>query len=212
MCIITITIFSCYILARIYLLHFSVILVNSLAWFLMIFHFLLNMTLCHELCIPIWVYCRLYPPSPFSQKAQNPISVYHLSCGCRHSVFLPWLSMLMEAHRPLRPKRVERKKVPPQNVQQGDVKILVNIVRAFGIPVREQPWVLQHRIHLIMLYFRWYVLYLLKVCRPVTCEIHKHYCRKLHEMSVHYCCFAVVGCIYEMVPFISLCLAWHCTD
>jgi len=44
----------------------------------------------------------------------------------------------VEPQRPLRPKRVERKKVPPQNIQAGDVKILVNVVRAFGIPVREQ--------------------------------------------------------------------------
>jgi len=55
-----------------------------------------------------------------------------------NSIFLPRLLTLVEPARPLRPRRVERKKVPPQNVQPGDVKILVNIVRAFGIPVREQ--------------------------------------------------------------------------
>ena len=47
------------------------------------------------------------------------------------------MTSVLAPQRPLRPKRVERKKVPPQNIQPGDVKILVNIVRAFGIPIRE---------------------------------------------------------------------------
>ena len=57
------------------------------------------------------------------------------------SMFLPRLLAVVEPQRPLRPKRVERKKVSPQNIQPGDVKILINIVRAFGIPVREQMYV-----------------------------------------------------------------------
>jgi len=66
------------------------------------------------------------------------VTVYILWHDCCNSVFLPRLLAVVEPQRPLRPRRVERKKVPPQNVQQGDVKILTNIVRAFGIPVREQ--------------------------------------------------------------------------
>ena len=59
-------------------------------------------------------------------------------CNCRNSIIIPRLLALIEPQRPLRPKRVERQKVRPQSIQPGDVKILVNIVRAFGVPVREQ--------------------------------------------------------------------------
>jgi len=51
---------------------------------------------------------------------------------------MPKLLSFVEPQRPLRPKRIERKKVRPQSIQPGDVKILVNVVRAFGIPVRDQ--------------------------------------------------------------------------
>ena len=43
---------------------------------------------------------------------------------------------LTEPRRPLRPVRRERKKMTPQNLQQSDVKVLVNVVRAYDIPVR----------------------------------------------------------------------------
>ena len=43
---------------------------------------------------------------------------------------------LAEPRRPLKPIRKERKKVTAQNLQGVDVRLLVNVVRAFGIPVR----------------------------------------------------------------------------
>ena len=53
------------------------------------------------------------------------------------SNILPSLAKLAEPRRPLKPIRHERKKVTAQNLGARDVNILVNIVRAFGIPVRE---------------------------------------------------------------------------
>ena len=53
------------------------------------------------------------------------------------SLVLPKIQEFAEPHRPLRPKRVERKTVTSQNMSSVDVKIIVNIVRAFGIPVRD---------------------------------------------------------------------------
>uniref|UniRef100_A0A8C3QWN4 Coiled-coil and C2 domain containing 2A n=1 Tax=Cyanoderma ruficeps TaxID=181631 RepID=A0A8C3QWN4_9PASS len=47
------------------------------------------------------------------------------------------LFKLAEPKRPLRPRRKERKKVTAQNLSDGDVKLLVNIVRAYDIPVRK---------------------------------------------------------------------------
>ncbi|XP_077389607.1 coiled-coil and C2 domain-containing protein 2A isoform X3 [Festucalex cinctus] len=43
---------------------------------------------------------------------------------------------LTEAKRPLKPQRKERKKVTTQNLSDGDIKLLVNILRAYDIPVR----------------------------------------------------------------------------
>nr|XP_061790325.1 coiled-coil and C2 domain-containing protein 2A-like [Nerophis lumbriciformis] len=43
---------------------------------------------------------------------------------------------LAEPKRPLRPQRKERKKVTAQNLSDGDIKLLVNILRAYDIPVR----------------------------------------------------------------------------
>ncbi len=43
-----------------------------------------------------------------------------------------------EPRRPLKPVRKERKKVTAQNLQQTEVKVLVNIVRAFDVPVRTE--------------------------------------------------------------------------
>ncbi|NXP19100.1 C2D2A protein, partial [Scytalopus superciliaris] len=47
------------------------------------------------------------------------------------------LFKLAEPKRPLRPRRKERKKVTAQNLSDGDIKLLVNIVRAHDIPVRK---------------------------------------------------------------------------
>uniref|UniRef100_A0A3B3BF83 Coiled-coil and C2 domain containing 2A n=1 Tax=Oryzias melastigma TaxID=30732 RepID=A0A3B3BF83_ORYME len=46
------------------------------------------------------------------------------------------LFKLTEPKRPLKPQRKERKKVTAQNLSDGDVKLLVNIIRAYDIPVR----------------------------------------------------------------------------
>lgn len=43
---------------------------------------------------------------------------------------------LAEPKRPLKPQRKERKKVTAQNLSDGDIKLLVNIIRAFDVPVR----------------------------------------------------------------------------
>ncbi|XP_054458283.1 coiled-coil and C2 domain-containing protein 2A [Anoplopoma fimbria] len=46
------------------------------------------------------------------------------------------LFKLAEPKRPLKPQRKERKKVTAQNLSDGDIKLLVNIMRAYDIPVR----------------------------------------------------------------------------
>ncbi|XP_077440044.1 coiled-coil and C2 domain-containing protein 2A isoform X2 [Vanacampus margaritifer] len=43
---------------------------------------------------------------------------------------------LAEPKRPLKPQRKERKKVTAQNLSDGDIKLLVNILRAYDVPVR----------------------------------------------------------------------------
>ncbi|XP_074721900.1 coiled-coil and C2 domain-containing protein 2A isoform X6 [Strix uralensis] len=47
------------------------------------------------------------------------------------------LFKLAEPKRPLKPRRKERKKVTAQNLSDGDIKLLVNVVRAYDIPVRK---------------------------------------------------------------------------
>ncbi|XP_072593856.1 coiled-coil and C2 domain-containing protein 2A isoform X2 [Vulpes vulpes] len=47
------------------------------------------------------------------------------------------LFKLAEQKRPLRPRRKGRKKVMAQNLSDGDIKVLVNIIRAYDIPVRK---------------------------------------------------------------------------
>lgn len=54
------------------------------------------------------------------------------------SNIIPSLVKIAEPRRPLKPIRKERKKITAQNLQGVDVKILVNIVRAFDIPVRSE--------------------------------------------------------------------------
>ncbi|KAK0134280.1 Coiled-coil and C2 domain-containing protein 2A [Merluccius polli] len=46
------------------------------------------------------------------------------------------LFKLAEPKRPLKPRRKERKKVTVQNLSDGDIKLLVNIIRAYDVPVR----------------------------------------------------------------------------
>ena len=53
-----------------------------------------------------------------------------------YRTIIPNLLKITEPRRPLKPIRKERKKVTAQNLQTMDVKILINIVRAFGIPIR----------------------------------------------------------------------------
>ncbi|XP_051056151.1 coiled-coil and C2 domain-containing protein 2A [Phodopus roborovskii] len=47
------------------------------------------------------------------------------------------LFKLTEQKRPLRPRRKGRKKVTAQNLCDGDIKLLVNVIRAYDIPVRK---------------------------------------------------------------------------
>ncbi|KAL2780018.1 coiled-coil and C2 domain-containing protein 2A isoform d [Daubentonia madagascariensis] len=47
------------------------------------------------------------------------------------------LFKLAEQKRPLRPRRKGRKKVTAQNLSDGDIKLLVNIIRAYDLPVRK---------------------------------------------------------------------------
>ncbi|XP_034566120.1 coiled-coil and C2 domain-containing protein 2A isoform X2 [Notolabrus celidotus] len=46
------------------------------------------------------------------------------------------LFKLAEPKRPLKPQRKERKKVTAQNLSDGDIKLLINILRAYDVPVR----------------------------------------------------------------------------
>ncbi|KAK2835891.1 hypothetical protein Q5P01_016375 [Channa striata] len=46
------------------------------------------------------------------------------------------LFKLAEPKRPLKPQRKERKKVTAQNLTDGDIKLLINIIRAYDIPIR----------------------------------------------------------------------------
>nr|DBA29304.1 TPA: hypothetical protein GDO54_009541 [Pyxicephalus adspersus] len=47
------------------------------------------------------------------------------------------LFKLAEPKRPLKPRRKERKKVTAQNLSDGDIKVLVNVIRAYDIPIRK---------------------------------------------------------------------------
>uniref|UniRef100_A0A1A8RTZ4 Coiled-coil and C2 domain containing 2A n=1 Tax=Nothobranchius rachovii TaxID=451742 RepID=A0A1A8RTZ4_9TELE len=47
------------------------------------------------------------------------------------------LFKLAEPKRPLKPQRKERKKVTAQNLSDGDIRLLINIIRAHNIPVRK---------------------------------------------------------------------------
>ncbi|XP_053178319.1 coiled-coil and C2 domain-containing protein 2A [Scomber japonicus] len=46
------------------------------------------------------------------------------------------LFKLAEPKRPLKPQRKERKKVTAQNLCDGDIRVLINIIRAYNIPTR----------------------------------------------------------------------------
>ncbi|XP_030642577.1 coiled-coil and C2 domain-containing protein 2A [Chanos chanos] len=47
------------------------------------------------------------------------------------------LFKLAEPKRPLKPRRKERKKVTAQNLSDGDIKLLLNILRGYDIPIRK---------------------------------------------------------------------------
>ncbi|KAI4894240.1 hypothetical protein NFI96_025429 [Prochilodus magdalenae] len=47
------------------------------------------------------------------------------------------LFKLAEPKRPLKPRRKERKKVTAQNLSDGDIKLLLNIIRGYDIPIRK---------------------------------------------------------------------------
>ncbi|XP_007496776.2 coiled-coil and C2 domain-containing protein 2A isoform X1 [Monodelphis domestica] len=47
------------------------------------------------------------------------------------------LFKLAEQKRPLKPRRKGRKKVPAQNLSDGDIKLLINVLRAYDIPIRK---------------------------------------------------------------------------
>lgn len=47
-------------------------------------------------------------------------------------------NLYVEPRRPLYPQRRERKKVKGQNIAPEDVLIIVNIVNAYDLPVREE--------------------------------------------------------------------------
>ncbi|KAM8887666.1 coiled-coil and C2 domain-containing protein 2A isoform 1-T1 [Synchiropus picturatus] len=49
------------------------------------------------------------------------------------------LFKLAEPKRPLKPLRKERKKVTAQNLSDGDIKLLINILRGYDIPIRRPP-------------------------------------------------------------------------
>lgn len=53
------------------------------------------------------------------------------------------LFKLAEPKRPLKPQRKERKKVTAQNLSDGDIKLLINILRGYNIPIRRShsKWV-----------------------------------------------------------------------
>ena len=43
---------------------------------------------------------------------------------------------MVPAQRPLKPTRVERKKVLMQDITGKDIKILLSVVRAYDVPIR----------------------------------------------------------------------------
>ena len=53
------------------------------------------------------------------------------------STIIPGIKKGLEPRRPLRPVRKERKAVTNQNIQETGVRVLVNLVRAIGVPTRE---------------------------------------------------------------------------
>lgn len=66
-----------------------------------------------------------------------------LSCAYAADLFFLLFSQLthavcklVERRRQLKPQRKERKKVAAQTICDGDIKILVRILRAYNIPTR----------------------------------------------------------------------------
>ncbi|XP_072109110.1 coiled-coil and C2 domain-containing protein 2A isoform X5 [Mobula birostris] len=89
--------------------------------------------------------------SKYLQKVRNSVASRFLLAKHRYTLShmvieeaVPSISVLgvsliklAEPRRPLRPRRKERKKVTAQNLSDGDIKLLVNIIRAYDIPLRK---------------------------------------------------------------------------
>ncbi|KAG2465988.1 C2D2A protein, partial [Polypterus senegalus] len=88
--------------------------------------------------------------SNYLQKVRETVMTRFLIAKHHHNLWdivveeeIPSLALLgisfftlLEPKRPLKPTRKERKKVTAQNLSDGDIKILVNVVRAYDIPIR----------------------------------------------------------------------------
>uniref|UniRef100_A0A8C4RQR0 Coiled-coil and C2 domain containing 2A n=1 Tax=Erpetoichthys calabaricus TaxID=27687 RepID=A0A8C4RQR0_ERPCA len=88
--------------------------------------------------------------SNYLQKVRETVMTRFLIAKHHHNLWdlvveeeIPSLTLLgirfftlLEPKRPLKPTRKERKKVTAQNLSDGDIKILVNVVRAYDIPIR----------------------------------------------------------------------------
>uniref|UniRef100_A0A4W5MGV1 Coiled-coil and C2 domain containing 2A n=1 Tax=Hucho hucho TaxID=62062 RepID=A0A4W5MGV1_9TELE len=71
---------------------------------------------------------RIYSSSGFSGMTAVVLTVRILGLN---------LFKLAEPKRPLKPQRKERKKVTAQNLSDGDIRLLLNIIRAYDIPIRK---------------------------------------------------------------------------
>ncbi|XP_061593922.1 coiled-coil and C2 domain-containing protein 2A [Cololabis saira] len=67
------------------------------------------------------------------------------------------LFKLAEPKRPLKPQRKERKKVTAQNLLDGDIKLLINIIRAYDIPVRRPQSSKPGQSHSVIQESDWYL-------------------------------------------------------
>jgi len=115
-----------------YLYMFSVVLPC------MFYCYVLTYSYMFSVVLPYMFYCYVLTYSyMFSVVLPCMFYCYVLMYLYMFSFVLPRIAELVEPQRPLRPKRIERKTVTSQNLSSVDVKIIINIVRAFGIPVRD---------------------------------------------------------------------------
>ncbi|XP_047231585.1 coiled-coil and C2 domain-containing protein 2A isoform X1 [Girardinichthys multiradiatus] len=68
---------------------------------------------------------------------QNRSASWNVSLPIRMRILGINLFKLAESKRPLKPQRKERKKVTAQNLSDGDIKLLINVIRAHNIPIRK---------------------------------------------------------------------------